>query len=232
MFTSRYSRKWRKEKPEQVDNSLWIIYQSVREESISAQQTMQQVINWSIASGSAIIALLAFLVRETNHIYIALIGGWLAIWLFGLLGISQYAGEVGRMLRAGYYARLLEAFYWNRNNQSIPLSLMWETFLSIDSPPRRRLNRSYLLSGTGALLGLILFQFAPFVLAYDKLDGSLCWIWLSLPLVGSGLSVFFASWQGQDYIRRFSPTLNGANLLKAHNIPILKDTRNDSKKYF
>jgi hypothetical protein len=219
------------EKPEQVDNSLWIIYQSVRDESISAQQTMQQVINWSIASGSAIIALLAFLVKETNYIYIALIGGWLVIGLFGLLGISQYAGEVGRMLRAGYYARLLEAFYWNTNNQSIPLSLMWETFLSIDTPPRRRLNKSYRLSGASAMLGLILFQFAPFVLVYDKLKGSLCLTWLFLPLIGSGLSVLFAFWQRKDYITRFSPTLNGAHLLKAHNIPILKDTRNDAKRF-
>lgn len=141
MFRQRYSRKWRPDKPVESVDSLWIIYQSVREESISAQQTMQQVINWSIASGAVRIAVLTYLVKETNDVRVILIGGWLVIWLFGLLGISQYAGEAGRMLRAGYYARLLEAYHWNKSNASPPLSLMWETFLSESSGSRKRSRR-------------------------------------------------------------------------------------------
>jgi hypothetical protein len=202
-----------------------MIYQSIREESISAQQTMQQVINWSIASGAVIVALLIYLVKEVNDVRVILIGGWLVIWLFGLLGVSQYAGEAGRMLRAGYYARLLEAYHWNKNNASFPLSLMWETFLSESSNKMkrgRRLNISYSLSAMGAMAGLIVLQFAPFWLLSDKMEFQLsCW-WLMLPACGSALSVVFMVWQIRDYTQRFSPDLNGVHLLEVHNIQARK----------
>ncbi len=232
MFRQRYLRRWRLEKPGEPDNPLWTIYQSVREESISAQQTMQQVINWSIASGALIIALLTYLIKEVNDVRVILVGGWLVIWLFGLLGISQYAGEAGRMLRAGYYARLLEAYHWNRSNASLPLSLMWETFLSESSGSlkrSRRLNISYSLSAMGAMAGLILLQFAPFWLLSDKMGYWLsCW-WLLLPSCGSSLSAVFVIWQIRDYTQRFSPDLNGLNLLEAHNIQIQKTMQKNSE---
>jgi hypothetical protein len=211
------------EQPGGSDNSLWIIYQSVREESISAQQAMQQVINWSIASGAVIIALLTYLVKEVNDARVILIGGWLVILLFSLLGISQYAGEAGRMLRAGYYARLLEAYHWNKSNASLPLSLMWETFLSESSVSRkksRRLNISYSLSAVGAMAGLIVLQFAPFWLLSDKPAFKLSWWWLLLPVCGSSLSIIFMIWQIRDYTQRFSQDLSGIHLLEAHNIQI------------
>lgn len=231
MFRKRHSRKWRLDKQGEPDNPLWMIYQSVREESISAQQTMQQVINWSIASGAVIIALLTYLVKEVNDVRVILIGGWLVIWLFGLLGISQYAGEAGRMLRAGYYARLLEAYHWNKSNPSLPLSLMWETFLSESSSARkrsRRLNISYKLSAMGAMAGLIVLQFAPFWLLSDKLGFQLSGWWLMLPACGSTLSGVFMIWQIRDYTQRFSPDLNGVHLLEAHNIQIQKTIHRNS----
>lgn len=186
---------------------------------------MQQVISWLIASGAVITALLTYLVKEVNDVRVILIGGWLVIWLFGLLGISQYAGEAGRMLRAGYYARLLEAYHWNKSNASLPLSLMWETFLSESSGARkrsRRLNISYSLSAMGAMAGLMLLQFAPFWLLSDKMGFQLsCW-WLLLPVCGFSLSVIFMIWQIRDYTKRFPPKLNGVHLLAAHNIQIQK----------
>ena len=79
---------------------------------------MQQVINWPITSGGLIFALLAFLVEKIPDCDLILFWAWLLVWLFGMLGISQYAGEAGRMLRASYYARLIEAHFFYNNGVS------------------------------------------------------------------------------------------------------------------
>lgn len=228
MFRQRHSKKWHMEIPRESDSSLWTIYQSVREECVCAQQSLQQVINWSIASGALSIALLTYLVNEINDVRIILIGGWLVVLFSGLLGISQYAGEAGRMLRAGYYGRLLEAYHWNKGNKSLPLSLMWETFVSEANGVRRRsrrLNLSYRLSAVAGMSAFLILQFAPFWLASDKLEYKLSKLWLILPISGSILSIIFIVWQIRSYTKMFSPKLSGAHLLEAHNIRIQKVIR-------
>jgi hypothetical protein len=113
-----------------TDDFAMSMFQSIREESISSQQSMQQVINWSITSAGLVFALLAFLVEKIPDCYLILFWAWLMICLLGILGISQYAGEAGRMLRASCYGGLVEAYCFYSNGARLPLSLMWETYLS------------------------------------------------------------------------------------------------------
>lgn len=202
------------------------MYQSVRDESISSQQSMQQVINWSITSAGLVFALLAFLIEKVPDCFLVLFWAWIIIWLLGILGISQYAGEAGRMLRASYYGRLLEAYFFYSSSLRFPLSLMWETYLSDGGEQKgwgqRRLSNSYRLSALAALSGLVLVQFAPYLMVSASSRCHDLSPWLVPPCVGSITSFWFLGHQILAYTKKFPPNLCGRKILQAHNIQIQK----------
>ena len=148
---------------ESVINLLWESYRTSREESMVAQQSMQRVVSWSMAVGAAIITGLTFL-KSLNHpspLLMAVVG-WFVIAVLGLLSATQYLGEVGRMLRAGYYARQIERILCQQMElDECSPRLMWEGFLSQKG---RRLHRSYGLGAVASFGGVITSQVIPFLI--------------------------------------------------------------------
>jgi hypothetical protein len=181
---------------------------------------MQQVINWSIASGGIAVALL-FQLIEKNFPAWAILGlGWFTIMLLGVLGMSQYAGEAGRVIRAAYYGRLIEAYASHTGCCKLPLSLMWETYLADNGGSNvkgRKPRLSYKISGFSAVGGLILLNFSPIVLMAIKTGHPPFLLWWILPVIGTAISLLFPFAMLKHYVRQF-PGHSGSSMLRDHAI--------------
>ena len=181
---------------EPVMNMLWESYRTSREESMVAQQSIQRVVSWSMAVGAAIITGLTFL-KSLNHpspLLMAIVG-WLVIAILGLLSATQYLGEVGRMLRAGYYARQIERILCHQMElDECSSRLMWEGFLSQRG---RRLHRSYRFGALASFGGVIISQVAPFLI-FDS-----PWYLSTMAFIAAIASLGLAYSIGDNYMKRF-----------------------------
>jgi hypothetical protein len=181
--------------------ALWQMYETVRNESISAQQMLHSVIYWSMTAGSVLIAAVAFL-RQAPWLafdpWIVQVFMWFVMFMVGLLAGTQYISEAGRMMRAGFYAQLVEEEL-HRLGAGTPASLnMWETYLK---NPQNRLLVAYRLSGFAAILVLAGAQLVPFLFYKDH--GRLGWWWLAFPIGGAVLIFIAVVWQYRLYKSRF-----------------------------
>jgi hypothetical protein len=177
---------------------LWESYRTSRAESMTAQQAMQRVVGWSVTAGGIIISALGFLKNQHGQqmppAAMAFVG-WLVIAALGMVSASQYLGEVGRMLRAGYYARQIERIIWQqRGPRGYRANLMWEGFLT---QKKRRLLWTYNLGLSASVAGLIVSQVAPFWIFNSA------WYYFLFPAVGALGSLILAFLAGRTYTKRF-----------------------------
>jgi hypothetical protein len=179
---------------------LWESYRTARNESIAAQQSMQRVISWSMTVGTLTLAALGFLKSQGTSSSFSTLFGWAATCALGLLAGSQYLGEVGRMLRAGFYARQIERIIWVRIPQGVPkecsANLMWEGFLT---QSERRLHKTYNPAILAALLAVSAIQFVPFFMF-----GVTSYLYF-IPVVGFLATARLFLGIGKDYKERFPP---------------------------
>jgi hypothetical protein len=185
-------------------HALWQMYATVRSESISAQQMLHSVIYWSMTAGSVLIAAVAFL-RQATWLaidpWVVQVFAWFTFFMVGLLGGTQYISEAGRMMRAGFYAQLVEQEL-QKLGAGAPSSLeMWETYLK---KPQNRLMAAYRISGFAAILALAGAQVVPFVVYQDHgfLDP---WRWTALPAGGAALIFLSVYLQYKYYKKHFPP---------------------------
>lgn len=190
------------EYPELKSDLLWESYRTSRAESVAAQQSMQRVVGWSMTVGTVIIAGLGFSKTQMSSTsmssLLAPIMGWAVIAALDLLAVSQYLGELGRMLRAGYYARQLERIIWRQMGPKDLYSskFLWEGFLTLK---KRRLHWTYRLAMPAPFGVLIMTQVAPFVIFKSPLH------LYAVAIAGILVSICLIVTVGKTYLTRFPP---------------------------
>ncbi|MFA5844167.1 MAG: hypothetical protein WC971_04970 [Coriobacteriia bacterium] len=186
------------------NTALWQMYSTARAESLSAQQMMHSVIYWSMTAASVLIAAVTFL-RQAPELTllpwaVALVS-WLTFFVVGMLGGTQYISEAGRMMRAGYYARLVETELALRGAETPPAVEMWEHYLTRKG---NRLLAAYRVSGAAVVLALAAAQMVPFVVYMDHGPLDPGW-WMLFPIIGTLVVFLSVALQYRVYNRRFPP---------------------------
>ena len=173
---------------------LWRMYETARAESISAQQMMQQVIYWTMTAASLFIAAVTLL-RGLNDLgldsYIVQLTMWAVSLCIGLLGGTQYVSELGRMMRAGSFARSIERAWLESRCVDAKEDQLWETYLAQRD---NRLRGAGVVSALATILALGIAQSVPFLVYSDHgpLAGP---IWMLFP--GAGVVVVLGAAVGQ-----------------------------------
>jgi len=184
--------------------ALWQMYETARTESVSAQQMMHSVIYWSMTAASVLIAAVTFL-RQVPELtllpWATALVSWLTFFVVGMLGGTQYISEAGRMMRAGYYARLVEGELTLRGAEMPPAIEMWEHYLTHKG---NRLLGGYRVSGAAVVVALATAQLVPFVVFTDHGPLDPGW-WMLFPGVGTLMVVLSVVLQYRIYKQRFPP---------------------------
>ncbi len=178
--------------------ALWHMHSTARTESIAAQQIMEAVIGWIMVVAAVLVACMGFLVQNVKEPLKVQLIGWFFIGFLGLLGASEYMTQIGRMLRAGYFARQLEKRAAGTPG-ALPAEENWETFLSL---PGGRLFFGYRMTAAATIALLAGAQFVPFLIVPPANRVLAGWWWI-LPTCGSFVVILATVVQFLVYHRRF-----------------------------